>query len=44
VQAIEEFIYLAKKISEDNNRGEGLGLNSEEIAFYEVLGDNESAL
>jgi len=44
VQAIEEFLYLAKKISEDDNRGEGLSLNSEEFAFYEALADNGSAL
>lgn len=34
VQVIEELLALAKKISEADKRGEGLGLSDEEIAFY----------
>lgn len=35
---------LGKKISEADKRGEGLGLSDEEIAFYDALADNESAV
>ncbi|WP_141706394.1 MULTISPECIES: type I restriction enzyme endonuclease domain-containing protein [Methanosarcina] len=28
----------------DDKRGEGLGLNSEKIAFYEALADNKSVV
>ena len=34
---------LAKKIREEQNRGKDLGLNEDEIAFYDALADNESA-
>ncbi len=44
VQVIEELLDLAKKISEADKRGEGLGLSDEEIAFYDALVDNESAV
>lgn len=44
VQVIEELLDLAKKISEADKRGEGLGLSNEEIAFYDALADNESAV
>ncbi|AKB48563.1 Type I restriction-modification system, restriction subunit R [Methanosarcina sp. Kolksee] len=44
VQVIEELLDLAKKISEADKRGEGLGLSDEEIAFYDALADNESAV
>ncbi len=41
---IEELIELAKKIREAHQRGEDLGLNDDEIAFYDALGVNESAV
>lgn len=44
MQVIEELLDLAKKISEADKRGEGLGLSYKEIAFYDALADNESAL
>jgi len=44
VQVIEELLELAKKISEADKRGEGLDLSDEEIAFYDALADNESAV
>lgn len=44
LQVIEELLALAKKISDADKRGEGLGLSDEEIAFYDALADNESAL
>jgi len=44
LQVIEELLALAKKISDADKRGEGLGLSEEEIAFYDALADNESAL
>ena len=43
-QVIEELIELAKKIREANKRGEDLGLNDDEIAFYDSLETNESAV
>ena len=42
-EIIQELIDLAKKISEEQNRGKDLGLNEDEIAFYDALADNESA-
>lgn len=44
MQVIEELLDLAKKISEADKRGKGLGLSDEEIAFYDALADNESAV
>lgn len=44
LQVIEELLALAKKISDADKRGERLGLSEEEIAFYDALADNESAL
>ncbi len=44
VQVIEELLDLAKKISDADKRGEELGLSEEEIAFYDALADNESAV
>ncbi|MDD3318002.1 MAG: DUF3387 domain-containing protein [Methanosarcina sp.] len=35
---------LAKKISEADRRGEEAGLSEEELAFYDALADNESAV
>jgi len=42
-QVIQELLDLAKKIREDQNRGKDLGLNDDEVAFYDALADNESA-
>lgn len=42
-EIIQELIDLAKKIREEQNRGKDLGLNDDEIAFYDALADNESA-
>lgn len=43
-QVIEELIELAREMREANARGEKLGLSEEELAFYEPLGTNESAV
>jgi type I restriction enzyme, R subunit len=43
VQVIEELIALAKDISAEAARGTELGLNSEELAFYDALAENGSA-
>jgi type I restriction enzyme R subunit len=43
-QVIEELISLAKDMREANLRGESLGLNEEEIAFYDALETNDSAV
>ncbi|MCQ8182316.1 type I restriction endonuclease subunit R [Methylomonas sp. SURF-1] len=43
-QVIEELIAMAKKFREAANRGESLGLNDDEIRFYDALADNESAV
>ncbi len=43
-QVIEELIEMAKKFREAAQRGESLGLNSDEMAFYDALAMNESAV
>jgi type I restriction enzyme R subunit len=43
LQVIEELLVLAKKIREDRERGNELGLSSAEVAFYDALADNGSA-
>ncbi len=43
-QVIEELIALAKEMREANKRGEDLGLNDDEIAFYDALEVNDSAV
>jgi type I restriction enzyme, R subunit len=43
VQVIEELIALAKDISSEAARGAELGLNNEELAFYDALAENGSA-
>ncbi|HEY3317196.1 MAG TPA: type I restriction endonuclease subunit R [Coriobacteriia bacterium] len=43
-QVIEELIDLAKKMREAQQRGEDLGLNDDELAFYDALADNDSAV
>ena len=43
-QVIEELIRLAKEMREANARGEALGLNEDELAFYDALETNDSAV
>ncbi|MFY9268618.1 MAG: type I restriction endonuclease subunit R [Candidatus Manganitrophaceae bacterium] len=43
-QVIEELIGLAKQMREANARGEVLGLSEDELAFYDALEVNESAV
>ncbi len=43
-QVIEELIALAKELREANARGEKLGLSDDELAFYDALGTNDSAV
>jgi type I restriction enzyme R subunit len=42
-EVIDELIKLAKQLSEADKRGEELGLNNEEVAFYDALAQNNSA-
>jgi type I restriction enzyme R subunit len=41
---LDELIDLAKEMKEAFKRGENLGLNDDEIAFYDALASNESAI
>ena len=43
-QVIEELIGLAREMREANARGEVLGLSDDELAFYDALGVNDSAV
>lgn len=43
-QVIEELIAMAKEFREAAKRGSELGLNESELAFYDALADNESAV
>ena len=43
-QVIEELIQLAREMREANARGERLGLSEDELAFYDALGTNASAV
>ena len=43
-QVIEELIALAKDMREANARGESLGLTEDELAFYDALETNDSAV
>lgn len=43
-QVIEELIQIARELREDEARGDELGLSSEEIAFYDALAANQSAV
>ncbi|MCA3747625.1 MAG: type I restriction endonuclease subunit R, partial [Rubrobacter sp.] len=43
-QVIEELIELARQMREANARGEELGLTEEEVAFYDALEVNDSAV
>ncbi|MBU3932547.1 MAG: DUF3387 domain-containing protein, partial [Proteobacteria bacterium] len=43
-QVIEELIALAKDMREADQRGEALGLTEDEVAFYDALETNDSAV
>ena len=43
-QVIEELIKLAKEMREAKARGEKLGLSEDELAFYDALETNDSAV
>jgi type I restriction enzyme R subunit len=43
-QVIEELIGLAKQMREADRRGEALGLSEDELAFYDALETNDSAV
>ena len=43
-QVIEELIQLARDMREANARGEALGLSEDELAFYDALEVNDSAV
>lgn len=43
-EVITELIELARDIREANQRGEILGLNEDEVAFYDALAQNKSAV
>lgn len=43
-QVIEEMIGLAKEMREADARGEALGLTEDEVAFYDALETNDSAV
>ena len=43
-QVIEELIQIAKDMREANARGEQLGLSDDELAFYDALETNDSAV
>lgn len=44
MQVIEELIKLAKDLDAATKRGESLGLTDDEVAFYDALAANESAV
>jgi type I restriction enzyme, R subunit len=43
-QVIEELIGLAKQMREESAKGEELGLSEDEVAFYDALEVNDSAV
>jgi len=43
-KVIEELVELARKMREANKRGEDLGLTEDELAFYDALEVNDSAV
>jgi len=43
-KVIEELIHMAKDVQAALKRKEDLGLNEDEVAFYDALADNESAV
>jgi type I restriction enzyme, R subunit len=44
VELIERLIEFAKELRDDPKRAEELGLSDDEVAFYDALADNETAL
>ncbi len=44
VETLQELIALAKEVREAQRRGEEQGLSEEEVAFYDALAENESAV
>jgi type I restriction enzyme R subunit len=44
MQVIEELIQLAKDLDAATKRGQDLGLTDDEVAFYDALAANESAV
>jgi type I restriction enzyme R subunit len=44
LEVIQEMIDMAKDLREAGRRGEALGLNNEEICFYDALAQNDSAV
>lgn len=44
IQVIDELISIAKTMREASNRGDKLGLSEDEVAFYDALGVNDSAV
>ena len=43
-QVIEELIQIAKEMRQAQDRGNDLGLSDEELAFYDALDTNDSAV
>lgn len=43
-EVVNEMINLAKKIKVEREKGKDLGLSEEEVAFYDALAENESAV
>ena len=43
-QVMEELVQMARKFREAAERGERLGLNEDEVRFYDALAENESAV
>jgi type I restriction enzyme R subunit len=43
-EVIDELIKLAKQLTEADKRGVDLGLNDDEVAFYDALAANESTI
>lgn len=43
-QVIAELLELAKKIRDEKDKGKDMGLTEEEVAFYDALANNESAV
>lgn len=44
MQVIEELVAMAKEFKEAAGEGQKLGLNQEEVAFYDALADNEASV
>ncbi len=43
-QVVDELIDLAKKVKKEDKRSKNLGLTEDEIAFYDALANNDSAV